>query len=224
MALTGWYDGITARLRAAGDYVWPLGLRLIMFWEYWESGVEKYTGNNWFQHIPTNDWVKGFPWPVSRLPAELNWILATWGELVLAVLVLLGLFTRFAALSLIVFTAVATSAVHWPADWSSLSELWNGYAISVKDGAGNYKLPLLFTLMLIPLVFYGGGRLSLDHLLVRLTGRSERIHDREGDSTAAGLALMVLGLATVFVEEFWGLPLLVAAAILLALPLIRQRD
>ena len=26
------YDNVTARLRASGDYLWPLVLRLIMFW------------------------------------------------------------------------------------------------------------------------------------------------------------------------------------------------
>ena len=28
------YDNLTARLRAAGDYVWPLALRAILFWEF----------------------------------------------------------------------------------------------------------------------------------------------------------------------------------------------
>lgn len=224
MALVGFYDALTARLRASGDYIWPLGLRLIMFWEFWESGVEKLRGNNWFGSIPTNDWVKGFPWPVSIMPSDINWFAATWGELVLSVMVLLGLFTRFAAVSLIVVTAVATSAVHWPADWSSLGELWNGYAISSKGGAGNYKLPLLYVLMLFPLVFHGGGKLSLDRVLLKLTGRSERAADAIGDLTAAGLALLVIGLPTVMVEEVWGFTLLIVAAICLAVSLQRNRS
>ncbi|MBT8061847.1 MAG: DoxX family protein [Xanthomonadales bacterium] len=224
MALVGIYDGISARLKASGEYVWPLALRLIMFWEFWESGLVKLRGENWFQHIPTNDWVKGFPFPVSVMPNDFNWFFATWGELVFSVMVLLGLFTRVSAFGLIIFTAVATSAVHWPADWSSLGELWNGYAISVKDGAGNYKLPLLFVLMLLPLVFHGGGKLSLDRVLLKLTGRADRAADTIGDLAAAGLALLVIGLPTVMVEEVWGITLLVLAAACLAMPLLRNRS
>jgi len=221
MAILNLYDATTARLRAAGDYVWPLALRLIMFWEFWESGITKHRGENWFQHIPTNDWVKGFPWPVSQLPPDLSWFLATWGELVLAFMVLFGLFTRFAAVSLIVFTAIATSAVHWPGEWSGLGELWKGYAITAK-GLGNFKLPLLFVIMLLPLVFHGGGRVSLDRVLLRLTRRSGRADETAPGWQAAGLALLVLALATIWVEETWGVTLIIAAALAFAAPLVRK--
>ena len=69
--------------------------------------------------------------------------------------------------ALLLLTIVAIDAVHWPAAWSSLAELWQGYAITDK-GFGNYKLPLLFLLMLVPLVLNGAGRLSLDHLFLKL--------------------------------------------------------
>ena len=107
------YDNLTARLRSAGDWLWPLALRLIMFWEFWEAGITKLRGNNWFADIPWADWQKGFPWPFTTLSTDLNWFAATWGELLFSVLILLGLFTRFAAISLIVITTVATAAVHW---------------------------------------------------------------------------------------------------------------
>ncbi len=192
MALYDIYDDLTARLRAAGDWVWPLALRLIMFWEFWEAGTSKYNGSNWFGNIQDN-----FPFPFRALGADLNWIFATYGEIIFSVLVLLGLFTRFAAVSLLVITVVATVAVHWPADWSSLSELWQGYAISDK-GFGNFKLPLLFMIILLPLIFHGGGKISLDHLLVKFTGRSGELSQRIGDLGAAGLAFLVLGIATVY--------------------------
>ena len=222
MALLDIYDNTTARLRAAGDTVWPLALRLIMFWEFWESGLIKYKGKNWFADIPWADWQQGFPWPFTLISTELNWFLATWGELLFAVMILLGLFTRFAAVSLIVLTMVATAAVHWPNDWSSLSELWNGYMITSK-GAGNFKLPLLFVLLLLPLVFHGGGRLSLDRVLLRLTNRVDRVADSAGDMQAAGLALLVLALTFIGVEPSWGIPLLIAAGLALLLPVLRDR-
>ena len=63
-------------------------------------------------------------------------------------------------------TVVATYAVHWPMQWNSLGDLAMGYAIS-DQGYGNFKLPVLFMAMLLPLVFTGAGRLSVDALLWR---------------------------------------------------------
>ena len=77
---------------------------------------------------------------------------------------MLGLFTRFWAISLVILSIVAIGGVHWPEDYSSLSELWKGYSVTNK-GFGNYRIPLLFIAMLIPLVFKGAGKLSLDHVL-----------------------------------------------------------
>ena len=215
------YDNLTARLRVAGDYLWPLVLRLILFWEFWESGTTKLRGSNWFADIPWADWQKGFPWPFSTLPTEINWLAATWGELTFAVLLLLGLFTRFAALSLIVITSVAAAAVHWPANWNSLGALWEGYAISAK-GMGNYKLALLFIVMLLPLLFHGGGKLSLDHLLLKLTGRDSCVGERLGDGIAAALLFAVLGLTTVWVEPSWGIGCFVLSALFGLTPAFRR--
>lgn len=215
--MINFYDRITSRLRASGDYVWPFILRLIMAWEFWEAGVTKLNGENWFANIPWSDWQKGFPFPFDQIPTNLNWFLATWGELIFATMLLLGLFTRFAAISLIVITAVATAAVHWPAEWSGFAELWNGYVITSKGG-GNFKLPLLFVAMLLPLVFAGGGKFSLDHILVSMTGRSGLVDDRTGGLQSAGLALIILGLATVLLEPSWGISLLVAGALAMMVP------
>lgn len=215
------YDNLTARLRVAGDYLWPLALRLILAWEFWEAGIKKLRGANWFGDIPWADWQMGFPWPFGLLSPDLNWLAATWGELVFAVLIGLGLFTRFAALSLVVITGVATAAVHWPADWNSLGALWEGYVITAKS-AGNFKLPLLFVVMLLPLVFYGGGRLSIDELLLRMTGRDTCVTDRLGDGIAAGLMFAVLGVTTVWVEPSWGIAFFVVALVVGLLPALRR--
>jgi len=206
------YDNLTARLRASGSYLWPLLLRLIMFWEFWESGTQKLRGENWFADIPWADWQKGFPSPFDIIPTNLNWLAATWGELFFSVLILFGLFTRFAALSLIVITVVATAAVHWPADWSGYSQLWAGYAIT-DDGAGNYKLPLLFVVMLMPLLFNGGGKISADYLLLMITRRNAKTTDLIDDGFAAGLMFAVLGVITIFLEPTWGISFMVLALI-----------
>jgi putative oxidoreductase len=151
----------TARLEGLGTWLAPLGLRLIMAWEFGEAGFEKLRGSNWFGHVQDN-----FPFPFSVVSPDVSWFMATWFEIIGAFALVLGLFTRFFAFSLLILTFVATAAVHWPESWSTLGELWQGYAIR-NEGAGNFKLPLLFALMLFPLVLNGAGKLSLDHLLGR---------------------------------------------------------
>ena len=121
----------------------PLGLRLLLAWEYFESGREKLRGQNWFADLQD-----AFPFPFDQLPAALNWQLATWFELLGAACLLLGFGTRFAAASLLVLTVAM------------------GYAIS-DQGFGNFKLPVLFMAMLLPLIFTGAGRLSVDAWLAR---------------------------------------------------------
>ncbi|MGR9100420.1 MAG: HvfX family Cu-binding RiPP maturation protein [Gammaproteobacteria bacterium] len=147
-------------LNRGADRLPPLLLRLILAYEFWEAGIMKYQGENWFGQI-------AFPFPFGLLSDGALWSMATWFEIVGAAALALGLATRFFALSFIILTAVAIHTVHWPAEWSTLSELWQGYAITDK-GRGNFKLPLLYLVMFLPLLFGGPGKWSLDHVLSRL--------------------------------------------------------
>jgi putative oxidoreductase len=147
-------------LDPAGDWIALLPIRLLLAWEYGRAGFAKYNGSNWFANVQDN-----FPFPFNVVPVEISWFLATWFEILGAIGLLLGLFTRFWAAILVVLTVVAIAGVHWPDDWNSLAELWRGYTITDK-GFGNYRIPLIFIAMLIPLVFVGGGKLSVDNLLV----------------------------------------------------------
>jgi len=150
---------ITDILERLGTWLPQLPLRFLLAWEFYESGIVKLEGNNWFGQIQDS-----FPFPFNVIPAEVSWFLATWTEVVGGICLALGLFTRFWSLSLIILTVVAIAGVHWPDQWASLAELWKGYAITDK-GFGNFKLPLLFIVMLLPLLFSGAGKASLDHLL-----------------------------------------------------------
>jgi putative oxidoreductase len=152
---------VVAFLNWFGDWLPQLGLRLLLAWEFWESGVVKYRGENWFADIQEK-----FPYPFNQVPVDVSWTLATWTELAGAVLLVLGLGTRFASFSLLILTVVATAAVHWPQEWNNLSDLLQGYAITDK-GFGNFKLPLIFMVMLLPLLFRGPGRLSLDSIVCK---------------------------------------------------------
>lgn len=138
-----------------------LFLRVLIGWEYLEAGLEKFRGENWFADIQNQ-----FPFPFNVVPTSISWQMATWFEIIGGAALIIGLGTRFFALNLIILTIVAISAVHWPADWSTFAELMKGYVIS-SDGFGNFKLPVLFLAMLIPLVLFGPGKLCIDAFIRR---------------------------------------------------------
>lgn len=133
-----------------------LSLRLLLAWDFFESGLEKLHGDNWFADIQGR-----FPFPFDLVPPEISWQMATWFELIGGIALLLGLATRFFSLSLIILTLVAIASVHWPEQWQTWAELMQGYGFTDK-GFGNFKLPVLFIGMLLPLLLMGPGRLSLD--------------------------------------------------------------
>ena len=203
------WSALTDRLDGVGRWLAPLGLRLVLAWEFFEAGREKFSGNNWFMDIQGK-----FPFPFDRLPADLSWAMATWSELVLSIALLLGLATRFAAFGLLVLTIVATAAVHWPDDWMMLGDLAAGYAIS-DDGHGNFKLPLLFMVMLLPLLLLGGGRLSLDALIAWRAGLPDP--QPWADFLAWGMVLLALGLPLAMLLPLFGLGLAGIGVLLLLL-------
>jgi len=139
-----------------GLWLGLLSLRVLLGWDFFESGLEKLHGENWFAEIQSS-----FPFPFDLIPPDISWQMATWFELVGSVALVLGLATRFFSASLIVLTVVAIASVHWPADWTGISELMMGYGFT-DHGDGNFKLPVLFIGMLLPLLLMGAGRLSLD--------------------------------------------------------------
>lgn len=201
-----WSD-LVARLRAVGEVLPRLILRLIMGWEFFEAGREKLNGQNWFADIQSS-----FPYPFSVVPANFSWTIATWFELIGGVALWIGLGTRFFAFSLLVLTFVATAAVHWPDMWSMWSDLLKGYSISDK-GHGNFKLPLLFVVMLLPLIFNGPGKLSLDHLVAKWFG-AETWPQPNGDGYAWSLACAVFGIPFLFLIPTFGITLLAIGLLL----------
>ena len=172
------WERATEALADTGEWLGFLPLRLILAWEFWEAGFMKIGGENWFASVHSD-----FLFPFNIVPVDVSWFLATWTELLGGICLALGLFTRFWSAGLIILSLVAIAGVHWPAEWNGLGELWQGYSISDR-GFGNYKLPLLFIVMLLPLVFFGGGKASLDYLLVRWTGGRDR--SMAGTETAQG--------------------------------------
>lgn len=167
--LHAYWQRVINVLEPAGDWVALVPIRLLMAYEFGSAGLRKLDASdtlwgdvpNWFANSIGN-----FPFPVSLFSPSFNWFMVTWIEILGACGLVVGLFTRFWALSLIVVTWVAMLGVHWPDDYASLAELWKGYAVS-DNGFGNFRIPLLFLVMLIPIVFRGPGKLSIDHVLAR---------------------------------------------------------
>ena len=136
-----------------GSWIGMLGIRLLLAYEFGESGLEKLRGENWFADIQGD-----FPFPFSIVPVDVSWFLATWSELIGAAALVVGLGTRFWAVSLLILDVVAWASVHGG----------NGY--NVCDNG--FKLPLMYALMLVPLVLSGPGRLSIDHWIRSRFGRA----------------------------------------------------
>lgn len=154
------YHFICIQLEKIGSWLPQLILRFLLAWEFGEAGFEKLHGTNWFANL-------SFPFPFYLLPPDVSWKLSMFFEIVGAFALALGLATRFFTISLIILTIVAIASVHWPSHWNTLTELATGYRINDKlgDGFGNYKLPLIYIIMFLPLLFNGAGKASLDNWL-----------------------------------------------------------
>lgn len=154
------YNFIISKLNEVGTWLPQLVLRLVLAWEFGEAGFEKLHGTNWFADLV-------FPFPFNLLPPDISWGISLSFEIVGAFALVFGLATRFFSVSLIILTIVAIASVHWPEHWSGISELLKGYRIvdENNDGFGNYKLPLLYIIMILPLLFSGAGKASIDYLV-----------------------------------------------------------
>ena len=136
-------NGLLDRL---GEFAPQLLFRLFIAYEFWEAGVEKYNGKNWF-----HDFRGEFPFPFNVIPADISWFLATWTELAGAVALVAGFATRFTAASLIILDIVAWYSVHAE----------NGYNVC----SNGFKLPLIYLMILIALLLMGAGKASMDYYI-----------------------------------------------------------
>ncbi len=141
-------DSIIDKLNVMGEFLPLLAIRALIAYEFFEAGVEKFRGENWFSQIQGQ-----FPFPFNLVNTDISWFLATWSELLGSVAILVGFATRFSALSLIILDLVAWYSVH--AD--------NGYNVC----SSGFKLPLMYLVLLLPLLLMGPGKASIDHFIAK---------------------------------------------------------
>lgn len=128
-----------------------LALRIALAIPFYRSGLTKWDGflnlSSGARYLFTEEFRlhlfgAQIPYPAPVLMATLAGI----GEIVLPILLVLGLFTRFAALGILVMTAIIQ--------------------LTIPDGWANFHLP--WAAMALVLMSFGGGRLALDRWIDRL--------------------------------------------------------
>ena len=146
-SLLGW-------LACGAAFIAPPVVRIALAIPFLKSGLTKWSG--WLDVSPTAQFLfesmfqlhlfghaYGFPFPDDL--AHIDAV----AEVVLPVLLLAGLATRFSALGLLVMTGVIQLTV--PAGWANFHLPWAGLALSI--------------------IAMGPGPLSLDHMIARWTRR-----------------------------------------------------
>lgn len=110
---------------------------------------------------------------IAFFPHGLIVYAGTYGEFLLPVLVVLGLFTRLASLGMIAFIAVQTyvDINFHGADDKTIGGLFDRFSDSLISDQRT-----LWIFLLMVLVVRGGGALSLDHLLGRRLAGARELH------------------------------------------------
>ena len=192
--LARWYysihNAIFPRLQYL-DGLAPLALRLYLVPVFWMAGKQKIAGmESTIEWFGNPDWGLGLPFP--SLLAHM----AAYTEAVGAILLLVGLATRWISIPLMVTMMVAMVTVHWGdgwiPSWFAIADSGN-QEVAVRLGAarellqehGNYawltekgnfvilnngiEFGVTYFLMLLGLLFTGGGRyVSLDYFISKV--------------------------------------------------------
>ncbi|MHB8425078.1 MAG: DoxX family protein [Gammaproteobacteria bacterium] len=144
--------GLYSKTVCGLEWLAPVSLLLFRLWvavDFWRAGVVKVSDMNstitLFQYI----------YHVPLLPPVAAAYIGTAVELILPWFLGLGLFGRLTALFLFIYNIIAV--ISYPALWPH--GLWAGF------WGSDFTDHKVWGLMLLAIVFFGPGKLSLDHLL-----------------------------------------------------------
>jgi putative oxidoreductase len=162
--LDGWFLGLFARFVFAA-------VLLVYFWNAALTklgsgllGIVQLSPGAYMQIVPGAMEAAGYSPSALSLHHHLIVYAGTYAEFILPALIVLGLFTRLAALGMIVFVAVQSYvdiAFHG-ADERTIGALFDRFPdAAILDQRMLWLVPLVY------LVVKGAGALSLDHLLAR---------------------------------------------------------
>ena len=127
-------------------------IRLVLAYGFYVPAKMK-----WSDIKSITDWFKTLHVPAPAL----NAYMAATTEAAGVVLLVLGLGTRIISIPLTVVMLVAIKTVHWN----------NGF----DAGENGFEIPLYYLIMLLQLLIYGPGRISLDNLIGRKTQNSQAV-------------------------------------------------
>jgi putative oxidoreductase len=144
---------IDSLLSTIPEWAVNLAMRLVIFKVFWFSVQTKITGltiggqHFAFWNVTDSTFLLfDFEYGIPLIPSEIAAYLGTFGEFFLALMILFGFMTRFAALGLMVMTMTIQFFVY-PDAWWSVHVYW--------------------ALILLYLMRNGGGLLSVDRLLFK---------------------------------------------------------
>ena len=127
-------------------------LRVLLGVVFFAHGAQKVLG--WFGGYGLAGTV-GYFKNVVKMPTLLAY-LGPFVEFVGGIALVFGLFTKFAAIGILIMMIVATLKVHFP----------SGFFLSGKgEGKQGYEFTLTLAVISLVLVLLGGGVYSIDHLI-----------------------------------------------------------
>lgn len=197
MELINKLEAMLAKANPA-EFLAPLAIRLYLVPIFWMAGTSKYNHFddtvNWFGN---SEWGLGLPMP------WLMTFLATATELLGAILLLLGLGTRYISIPLMMTMLVAAFTAHIQNGWLAIATGSGIFATERTEGAidrldkakeilrehGNYEwltqngdfvilnngveFAITYFIMLLALFYLGGGKASIDALICKKFCRQE---------------------------------------------------
>jgi len=137
-------------------WVGPFTLLLLRIWvalAFWHAGVVK------FEDPMGTQFLFNVMYQVPLLPPDFAAVLGTWIELIVPWFIAFGLLTRPFALFLFVYNIIAFAS--FPALWP------HGFWVSLFN-TSDFADHKIWGLMLLVVIAWGPGRLSLDALFMRI--------------------------------------------------------